>query len=658
LHEIFGKGGALEEILPYYEYRDEQLKMAEYIDYSLSNEGNYLIEAGTGVGKTIAYLVPLIKRCIGEAKVVAVSTETKALQKQLIDKDIPLIKKVLKEKYNLDFRASLCLGSSNYPCLRKFEKMVQKGEFLFEEKLEVDLLKKYFEREEVFTIFDVEISNTLWNEIKRDSEFCNPYFCSYAKRCLFQKVKREWANSTLLVMNHYLFFSNVAIGKTFLPHFDYAVFDEAHALEQIASNQLGFELSMRSFQEISSSIYARDKKSLLAKISDKKKRERGLEIFFELEEEVENFFTHATGLMNESANNTLRLMKGFPEGEELLNVVKQMIDFLTTCEDQYEDEETQRALDVAKGRLFEFMQSSNMLVFGFDEDWVFWIQKNSYESDKHSALLKGQPINISEIMQSDVYSFYESSYFVSATLTVNNDFSFIQNKLGLNEAKTFQLNSPFDYENNVIVYTPGGHEPSKNGFVEKSCGVIEEVVRQFGGRCLLLFTSYYMLNQFYEMLTDKIENPIFAQGMMNPVQAVNEYKKTPGSILMGTHSFWQGLDLPGDLLKAVFIMRLPFAVPDRPDIEAKIEKCEQSGGNSFMQLQVPEAVIKFKQGFGRLIRGSNDSGVVAILDSRVITKRYGRIFLDSLPKCKMSSSLQDVSEFIEKQSEVMQEVST
>lgn len=648
MQDIFGAQGVLKEILPYYEYREEQLQMADYLYSSLDSPDNILVEAGTGIGKTLAYLVPTIKHCIDEGKVIAVSTETKALQKQLLDKDIPLIKKILNEKYNINFKASLCLGSSNYPCRRRYEKLIREGQFLFDEQKDVEILRNYFDNDKVFTVYDVDINKNTWNQVRRDSETCNQYKCPYRNKCLFLKVKKEWADSTVLIMNHYLFFSNVYVGKTYLPHFDMVVFDEAHAVEQIASHQLGFDVNLQNFEEILRFLYSRNKKAILSNIVDEVKRKNAMRIFFDLECEGKDFFTTLHEIITEKNERTYRLTNPLSEGEDFTDSIKEMLDFLKTLENEFEDDFIENELDVVQGRLFEVLQNLNMVVYAHQpEEWVYWIEKNDYSAEE-IVLLRGQPIDIAEIMNNDVYAFYEKSIFVSATLAINKDFAFIKNKLGLNDAKTLILESPFDYKSNVTIYLPPGNNPAESNYTDVACMQSAEIIKKLNGRCLILFTSYQMLNNFHEKLQGMIDNPIFSQGEINPVQAVAEYQQSKNGILLGTHSFWQGLDLPGDLLRGVIITRLPFSVPDLPDIKAKIEKCEKAGINPFMGIQVPGAVIKFKQGFGRLIRRSTDKGVVAVLDSRIITKRYGKMFIESIPECGVSNSLEQVAGFIDK----------
>jgi ATP-dependent DNA helicase DinG len=277
---------------------------------------------------------------------------------------------------------------------------------------------------------------------------------------------------------------------------------------------------------------------------------------------------------------------------------------------------------------------------------VIWIEKSESTGN---AYLCGAPTDVGLIMSNDVYETYESVFFVSATLAIHGDFSFIQQRLGAFESNTLSLDSPFDFESRVSLYIPDDLPlPQDRGFVDAAVERTASLIEMTDGNCLILFTSYEMLKDFSVRLRSMTKVPLYVQGELDPARAVSEYVDNPGGVLLGTHSFWQGLDLPGNLLKCVIITKLPFPVPDRPDVEARCEILESKGVNAFTGYHLPSAVIQFKQGFGRLMRRSDDAGVVAVFDGRIRTKGYGRHFIESLPKCRISDSVRDLSRFIER----------
>jgi len=642
MKEIFSPEGYLDIELPEYEYRESQLVMAEFIQDRLYDNENGIVEAGTGTGKTMAYLIPALKYALSHEKKIAVSTETKALQKQLIDKDIPAAQKIFREYLGLDFKYALCLGSSNYPCRRRFERFLKKGNLEKSDIPHFNRLSNLFKEKRIFTFFDAEMPSYLWDEVGRDSETCDQQRCPMATICPFQAARREWAQADLLVMNHYLFFSNIASGKSYLPVSEAVIFDEAHSIESIASRQLGFSIDHDFLINLLQRFYQRGKYGIVSNFKSTKLREDAIQCVELIAKESQIFFEKMRDLF-QGNENVRRITAPSGEGRKLTEQIKRLIGILETAEQDFEEEDLRIEFDPARNRLAAYCESLMSFLNLSCENYVYWIER----SDKEllgNIFLTGRPVNINDIMRQDVLSFYESSIFVSATLSVKNDFSFFMSTIGFERGRGKVLESPFNHREQMILYLAGDFPaPDDESYPAAVAGASAEIINLLNGNCLLLFTSYNMLKNVKKILERKIDNTIYSQEGISPSKALNYYINDQGSVLMGTHSFWQGIDLPGDLLRGVIITRLPFAVPDTPIMEAKFERLREAGKNPFVYLQIPEAVLKMKQGAGRLLRSGTDKGIVAILDSRIRTKSYGTIFSDSLPDCERAGSLDELT---------------
>ncbi|MCP4134324.1 MAG: ATP-dependent DNA helicase, partial [bacterium] len=549
MDKIFGSEGHLKKIIPGYEHRSEQLHMADFILERLCDGGNGLIEAGTGTGKTLAYLVPALTYALENEKKIAVSTETKALQKQLIDKDLPIVKLIFKEYLGKDFSYSLCLGSANYPCRRRFETVVKRGAFARNDFRQVEKLQDLFSEEAIFTRFDVKVSNNIWFEINREPEGCSSFRCLFSRKCPYQMAKKEWAKSDLLVMNHYLFFTNVASGKAHLPVTDVAIFDEAHSIEDIASAQLGFSLSYRELLDILDLFYYKKRRSsLINNISSDTILRKSRKLIIDISTEANDFFEQARDLFRKDEITT-RVRKELYFGKDLIDLMKQFMLLMEDVEDDFENEDLMMEFDIARGKLFLFIENLTSFIYLNNPDYVYWMEKSEREL-LGDIFCKGQPVDVSGILQKDVFSFYESSILVSATLAINGDFSFIIKRLGVDRHIALALDSTFDYKSQMVLYIGKKiAEPSNELFNEQSAIASAEIIKHLKGNCLLLFTSYKMLGEVKAILSDLIDYPIYSQDEYSSPEAVSLYTRDENSVLMGTHSFWQGIDLPGDLLR-------------------------------------------------------------------------------------------------------------
>ena len=642
MEDIFGKDGFLSRVHRNFEFREEQLQMAEFIMERLLDNENALIEAGTGIGKTLAYLIPAILYSLENEKIVAVSTETKALQKQLVDKDIFLARKVIKELTGKDFKHSLCLGSSNYPCRKRFESLVLRGGFEADDKDAVEALADAFAGKGVFSRFDLQVPNRLWDSIYRESEACNSHRCPFSSKCIYLRAKKDWASSNLLIMNHYLFFSNISAGKAYLPKFDIVIFDEAHSIEEIASDQLGFDVNYNDMLETLQNIYKKSRKGgIVSRISIEKDRKHAIEKVNSISKELTAFFEQLRDYFK-GDQNTVRVREKISFGDMLIKNLKDILVIFEKVQDDFNEDGADIDFEIARSNIFSFLQGLESLIYLQNSNFVYWIEKDSEEMLGNIHLL-GKPVDVSQPMYQEITSFYDSCVFVSASLTAKKEFSFIADRLGVFDYKPLLLNSPFDYKNQVVLYLEKNTAaPDDSQYINHAAEVSAEIIDLVGGNCLMLFTSYKMLETVRRKLASLTGCTIYAQGDFSAAETVDRYIKDDGSVLMGTHSFWQGIDLPGDLLRGVIMMRLPFSVPDRPITQARIERLEESGKNAFATYQIPSAVLKFKQGFGRLIRSKTDRGIVAILDPRILSKGYGKLFLESLPECRTVYSLEEL----------------
>ncbi len=640
MERFFGTSGILRDHLPHYEFREQQLMMADFIRDRLFCKENGLIEAGTGIGKTMAYLVPSIIYSVENDKKIAVSTETKALQKQLVDKDVPIVRDVLAP-LGYDFSFSLCLGSSNYPCKRRFEAVVKSGRFSKSDAATAEDIGRLFSQKKVFSRYDVSSTNSFWNSICREPDSCNSFTCPFQNGCVYQKAKKEWASSRLLIMNHYLFYTNIASAKTYLPDFDLVIFDESHALEHVGASQLGFEISRDDLIEILAVFSKRHKHHLLTHFGSISSQKEAIDLINRVEMEADRFFEYLNPRLKK--NSSARMMEPLPEGETLLSAIRSLLGLLEKSTRSIEDDFIRLDLEIAQGKLFSFHQNLMSVVFREKEEQVYWLERSDAVYNGN-IVIKSQPLSISEIMLQEVNGYYESALYTSATLSVNGDFSYFVDCLGIERYQSLLLDSPFDYKNNVLLYTDRtAIQPDSVEYARHIAEVSANIINIVQGNCLILFTSYRLLKEVFEILASLIPYRIYRQGDYPVTEVLSRYIEDDGSVLMGTNSFWQGIDLPGDILRGVIITRLPFSVPDYPPFQARSEKVISLGKNPFYSIQIPDAVIRFKQGFGRLIRRSTDHGIIAVLDSRLHHKGYGKLFIESLPECKVVTSIQDIA---------------
>ena len=635
--KIFGKTGLISQIMHAdYEYRPQQISMAEAVEKALAAKTHLIVEAGTGVGKSLAYLAPLIRWAREENCRVVVSTYTKALQQQLVGKDLPFLKNVLG-----DFRFALCVGGENYLCLRRFDHL-RMGDLY--EQSELDGLNRIFAwstktRIGLKSELDFEPSVGLWSKACRQADLCFGKDCGFYRDCCYQKARAYEQQVQVLVANHHLFFADMATGGNVLPSYKAVVFDEAHQVEDVATDYLGVEVTNSAVRYLLDSLLNyRTRKGLLTRLTVQNsgvQHVRG--IVDGLRVVADNFFLNLHPLLHEEPALRIRKMNIVPD--ILSDPLLEMSDALLNLEVETQEEELEARAFAARAQTLATAVKINLEQSA--EGFVYWAER---ENTRYR--LVASPIDVAETLRENLFGKTVTVVLTSATLSSGGTFAYIKNRLGLDAPQELLLDSPFDFENQAMLYIASGLDEQKaEGFQEKFDEELKTVLSITKGRTLVLFTSYIQLRKSADTLRSELPGLGFlCQGEMPAFRLIERFKSVMNAVLMGTASFWQGIDIPGDALQCVVIAKLPFAVPDEPIIEARLEHLK----NPFFEYQVPQATLLFRQGFGRLIRTRTDCGAVAVLDSRIITKNYGKWFLKSIPKCRITDNRDDLRTFFKK----------
>lgn len=642
--DVFGPEGLIARHLTNYEHREGQIQMAEKVLEAFENKKHLIVEAGTGTGKTLAYLVPAIAATVGQKKRIVISTGTKNLQEQLMEKDIPFLQKIMPGK----FSAAYMKGRGNYACLYRVHKaenqpildgLDQIGQF--------ETVRNWVyetqtgDRRE---LVDLPEDLSFWNRINARGDICIGQKCLEYEPCFITRMRARADAADIVIVNHHLFFADLNVrGNQFgkvIPDYDAVIFDEAHLIEDIASDYFGFQVSSFQIDElirdtdalpIPDAMVTRDLTKLAAKII-------GLADQLWLKFTMARFdgrypLTQDLFAYRESSGED----RPTPLGEVYLALDGAIGSLVSTLDPLAE---TSPEIDSLVRRARQARFDLDFIANQSERNYVYWLEKRG-----KGMFLRASPVDVSELLREKLFDKVESCILTSATMSSSGSFNFVRERLGLDTAKTSSFTAPtsFDYESQAILYLPKAMpDPRSAEFTQLAAGEIIKIIDVTKGHAFVLCTSNQSMTALYELVSSRVNYPCFVQGSMSKAGLLERFRETANAVLFATASFWQGVDVQGDQLSCVIIDKLPFAVPSDPVVAARSRFIDENGGRSFFDYSVPQAVISLKQGIGRLIRSRTDRGVIAILDPRLKTKGYGRDFLQSLPRMRITHDISDL----------------
>ncbi len=626
---FFAPGGPLARVLPGYEERPAQLRLSEAVADVLDHGGLLLAEAGTGTGKTLAYLLPAVE---AERRVV-ISTGTKNLQEQLVQKDLPILAKALGR----ELRVAVMKGRANYLCLLRFASFGKAGSFRRLEELPIyRAVEEWSARTQSgdrSEVPDMPDTVEFWREVSAASENCIGQACSLFDACFVTRMRQAALEADVVVVNHHLLCADLAVKDgsygSVIPAYDTLILDEAHLIEDVATQYFGVQASSHKVEDLVRDV-ERELKAAKLDARELRAEAEGLRL------RSERFFTR----LGRARPGRLgpNWMSG-PMAEESLGLLQRLEGLRTALMAVPDRPEPLAGL---ASRTLALASDVAFLMRAETDDHVYFA-----ETRGKGVFLRAMPIDVSGRLKQLLFDELRAAVLTSATLAVDGGFAYVKDRLGIEPSDELLLPSPFRYEEQALLYVPHGMpEPLAPEFVDRAADEVVRLVELSRGRAFVLFTSYANMNAVAERIAGRVAYPLLMQGEAPRAQLLDTFRATPHAVLLATASFWQGVDVAGEQLSCVIVDKLPFASPGDPVVAARIERLRNRGQNAFGEYQVPVAVLMLKQGLGRLIRSASDHGILAVLDSRLVRKSYGRRFLESLPPARLVHELDSVARFM------------